>query len=205
MFLEWFGAQSKFTKSWQEMEKGELCECLQAFYAAARKQDGSEFKVTSLRSIRSAIDRHSKQAPYNKLWSLIADPAFEKANKVLNAICEKHTREGKIGTVVHKPPISREQLEKLFESGQLGNSDVMLYFGKLGRENISKLSKKMLVLRSTPQGRRFFELRREALVSTKNHQGGLDDNIDEADGKMFEVSDSPRCPVKTLESLLEES
>ena len=216
MFLEWFGAQSKFTKPWQEMEKGELCECLQVFYAAARKQDGSEFKVTSLRSIRSAIDRHLKQAPYNKPWSLIADPAFEKANKVLNAICKKHTREGKIGTVVHKPPITREQLEKLFESGQLGNSDsknprqlmqtawfyVMLYFGKRGRENMSKLSKKMVVLRSTPQGRRYFELRREALVSTKNHQGGLDDNIDEADGKMFEVSDSPRCPVKTLESLL---
>ena len=204
MFLEWFGAQSKFTKPWQEMEKGELCECLQVFCAAARKQDGSEFKVTSLRSIRSAIDRHLKQAPYNKPWSLIADPAFEKANKVLNAICKKHTRKGKIGT-----------LEKLFESGQLGNSDsknprqlmqtawfyVMLYFGKRGRENISKLSKKMLVLRSTPQGRRYFELRREALVSTKNHRGGVDDNyIDEADGKMFEVSDSPRCPVKTLES-----
>ena len=79
---------------------------------------------------------------------------------------------------------------------------VILYFGKWGRENISKLSKKMLVLRSTPQGRRYFELRRKAFVSTKNHQGGPDDNIDEADGKMFEVSDSPRCPVKTLESLL---
>ena len=89
-------------------------------------------------------------------------------------------------TVVYKPPITREQLEKLFESGQLGNSDsknsrqlmqtawfyVMLYFGKRGRENISKLSKKMLVLCSTPQGRRYFELRREALVSTKNPQGG---------------------------------
>ena len=97
----------------------------------------------------------------------------------------KHTREGKIGTVVHKPPITREQLEKLFESGQLGNSDsknprqlmqtawfyVMLYFGKRGRENISKLSKKMLVLRSTPQGRRYFELRCEALVSTNGIRG----------------------------------
>lgn len=47
----------------------------------------------------------------------------------------------------------------------------------------------MFILRQTPQGRRYFELQREfsgAVLSTKNHQGGLNDNTDEADGKMFE-------------------
>ncbi|XP_028390782.1 uncharacterized protein LOC114515682 [Dendronephthya gigantea] len=214
VFLEWFAAQSKFTTPMEQMAKDELCQCLQIFYAAARQRDGSEFKVTTLRNIRSAIDRHLKQAPNNKPWSIIADPAFEKANKTLNAICKKQTREGKVGAIVHKAAITPEQLEKLYESGQLGNSDsqnprqlmqtawfyITLYFGKRGRENLGKLTKQMLVLRSTTQGRRYF--RREALISTKNHQGGLNDNIDEADGKMFEVPNSPRCPVKTVENLM---
>ena len=32
-------------------------------------------------------------------------------------------REGKIGTVVHKNPITTEQMQELFASGQLGDAD----------------------------------------------------------------------------------
>ena len=56
-----------------------------------------------------------------------------------------------------------------------------------------------------PQDRRYFELRREflgAVLSTKNHQGGVNDNTDEADAKMFEVRGSPRCPVQTMQNFL---
>ena len=60
----------------------------------------------------------------------------------------------------------------------------------------------MLVLRTTPQGRRFYELRRDALMSTINHQSGLNDSIDESDGKIFELNNSSRCPVKTIENFL---
>ena len=58
----------------------------------------------------------------------------------------------------------------------------------------------MLVLQSTLQGRRYYEFR--SPFASKNHQGGLTDNPDESDGKMFEVPYSKRCPVKTLESFL---
>ena len=68
-------------------------------------------------------------------------------------------------------------------------------------ENQRKLTKEMLVLQTTPQGRRYYELRRDALLSTKNHQGGLNDPTDESDGKMFEVINS-LCPVKTIENFL---
>ena len=56
----------------------------------------------------------------------------------------------------------------------------------------------MLVLQTTPQARRFCELRRDALMSTENHQGGLNDSTDESDGKIFEVNNSSRCRVKQL-------
>ena len=77
---------------------------------------------------------------------------------------------------------------------------IAFYFGKRGRENQRKLTSDMLVLRSTPQGRRYYEFRSN--FASKNHQGGLTYNPDESDGKMFEVPNSKRCPVKTLESFL---
>ena len=77
---------------------------------------------------------------------------------------------------------------------------ITFYFGERGRENQRKLTSDMLVLRSTPQGRRYYEFCNP--FASKNHQGGLTDNPDESDGKMFEVPNSKRCPVKTLENLL---
>ena len=63
----------------------------------------------------------------------------------------------------------------------------------------------MLVLRTTPDGRHFFEINREvagALPSTKNHQGGIRDEEDESNGKMFDCPGSERCPVKTVKNYL---
>jgi len=39
-------------------------------------------------------------------------------------------------------------------------------------------------------------------MSTKNHQGRLNDSTDESDGKMFEAINSSRCPVRTIENFL---
>lgn len=37
-------------------------------------------------------------------------------------------------------------------------------------------------------------------MASKNHQGGLSDNTDESEGKMFEVVNSTRCPVNTVQN-----
>ena len=39
------------------MSKQELNDCLKSFYTSARKQDGSYYKTSSMKSIRAAIDR----------------------------------------------------------------------------------------------------------------------------------------------------
>ena len=127
---------------------------MQVFYASVRqkKKNGSEFKVSSLRAIRGAIDRYLKQPPHNKPWSIIGDSEFAKANQTLNAICKNMMKEGKVGPVVHKNPITSEQMQELFTSGQLGDANtndpsqllrtawfyLTLYFGKRGREKSAK-------------------------------------------------------------------
>ena len=76
-----------------------------------------EAKVYSLRTIRGAIDRYLMQPPHNKPWSIIGDSDFAKANQTLNAICKNMMKEGKVGSVVHKNPITSEQMQELFASG----------------------------------------------------------------------------------------
>ena len=158
---------------------------MQRFYVSVRQTNGEPFKVSSLKAIRAAIDRYLKQAPINKPGSIVGDYEFKKANDTLNAACKNLMKEGKVRPVVHKTSITSEQLQKLFESGQLGNADTKdpkqlqqtalfytyLYFGRRGRENQRSLTPKMFILRQTPQGRRYFELRRDfpgTVLSTKN-------------------------------------
>ena len=63
----------------------------------------------------------------------------------------------------------------------------------------------MLVLRTTPIGRRYYEIDRSVsgtLPSTKNHQGCLKDKKEESHAKIFECPGSPRCPVETVKNYL---
>ena len=201
------------------MNKEELNACLKSFYTSARKQDGQFYKASSLKAIRAAIDRYLRMAPHSKQFSIVADPAFTEANKILDAFVKELRRSGKISGVVHKKAISKQQVEKLFQSGELGPADTKdpaqlqrtawfylgVYFGRRGRENQRDMKPAMLALRATPQGEEYFELNREfpgSLPATKNHQGGLSDVEDESDAKIFAVPESAKCPVKTIKNYL---
>ena len=127
----------------------ELNACLKSFYTSARKQDGSFYKKTSLKSIRSAIDRFLRSPPRSKQFSTTSHAAFTEANKVLDAFVKDLRKSGKIAGLVHKKAISKQQIQKLFDWGELGLADTKnpaqpqrtfwfyleLFFGRRGREN----------------------------------------------------------------------
>ncbi|XP_028416817.1 uncharacterized protein LOC114541025 [Dendronephthya gigantea] len=219
IFKEWFASQDKLSTPIEEQSKAELNEYLQLFYACVWQKNETCFKVSSLKAIRAALNRYLRQQPNNKPWSIVGNPEVSLANKTLNAICVNMMKEGKISSVTHKNPITKEQLQQLFKTGKLGKAKttnlsqilrtawfyVTLYFGKRGRENQRKLLKQMLVLWETPGKGKYYELQKDlpgTMLAKKNHQGGPDDSADESDGKMFETPDSLRCPVKTLENYL---
>ena len=171
-----------------------------------------------MKSIRAAIERFLRSPTYNKSFSIIADAAFTEANKVLDAFVKYLRKTGKIAGIVHKKPISKEQMKRLFDSGELGPANMNpaqlqrtawlhlgLFFGRRGQENQRQLTPKMLSLRKTPQGVEYYELNRShpgSLPATKNHQEGLGDAEDESDAKIFSVPCSERCPVKTIKNYL---
>ena len=52
------------------MSKQELIDCLKFFYTSARKQDGSYYKTSSMKSIRAAIDRFLRSPSHCKQFSI---------------------------------------------------------------------------------------------------------------------------------------
>ena len=193
--------------------------CLSKFYLSARKQDGSHYKKTSLLSIRAALDRYLRSPPLSKKFSICDGIQFNEANKALNSYLKHLASSGKIAGTIHKNPLTAEVIQKFFESGELTSADtkiprallqttwfyVSLYFGKRGRENQSRMKKSMLRLAVTAAGEEYFELNKEepgAVLSTKNHTGGLEGTEDHADGKIFSSPGSKRCPVQTIKSYL---
>jgi len=72
--------------------------------------------------------------------------------------------------VVHKKPITKQQIQRLYECGELGSANstqnpaqlqrtawfyLVLYFGQRGRENQRQMKSTMLVFRKTPQGKEY--------------------------------------------------
>ena len=90
------------------MNKEELNACLKSFYTSARKQDGQFYKSSSLKAIRAAIDGYLRTPPHYKHFSIVADPAFTEANKILDAFVKVLRKSGKISGVVHKKAISKQ-------------------------------------------------------------------------------------------------
>ncbi|KAL9982412.1 hypothetical protein ACROYT_G004450 [Oculina patagonica] len=217
IFNDWLASPggAKFPKPIEEMSKEELNTCLKCFYTSARKQDGSYYKASSLKSIRAAIDRHLRSAPHNKPFSVISDAAFTEANKVLGAFVKDLKMSGKIEDIVHKKAITKEQVRRLFDSGQLGPADsndpaqlqrtawfyVALFFGRRGRENQRLLKRDMLVLGKTPQGIEYYELNRQMPGSLPSAISS-DDGEEESEAKIFAVPGSARCPVNTIKNYL---
>ena len=102
-----------------------------------------------MKSIRAAIDRLLRSSPnLNKPLSIISDAVFTEANKVLDAFVKDLRKTGKIAGVVHKKAVSKDQIERLIESGELGPADsqipaqlqrtawlyLTLFIGRRGRE-----------------------------------------------------------------------
>ena len=92
------------------MTKEELNTCLKVFYTSARQVDGTYYKKNTMKSIRAAVDRFLRTPPNNKPFSIIGDPVFTEANSVLDAFVKELRKTGKIAGLVHKKPITQEQI-----------------------------------------------------------------------------------------------
>ena len=109
--------QTGFDRNIESMSKSQLNKCLKSFYVFAREQDRSFFKKTSMKSIRGSIDRYLR-GKAGKSFSVVGDPAFHEANKVVDSFLKDLPKTGKIAGILHKKPMTADQLRYLLEQFQ---------------------------------------------------------------------------------------
>ena len=73
---------------------------------------------------RAAIDRFLR-VEHNKPFSTDGNPVFSEADLVLDSFVKDLRKTVKIGWIVNKKSIIEDQLQHLFETGELGQADSM--------------------------------------------------------------------------------
>lgn len=179
------------------MDDNELDLTLRQFYAEVQNKSGEDYSRSALLGFRYTIERHLNGPPFNRGLKLSKNPAFARSNQMLDARLKKLKRDGK-EDVNHKPPIEKEDLQKLKSGTVLLPSNPLgllrnvwfhssLYWCRRGREGLRSLTKTSFAFQTDGSGRRYATMSHEEL--TKNHPGGLKDiQSFEKLGRMYESS-----------------
>ena len=198
MAKELFADYVKEKKLREPKEKKELAQTLKTFYVEGRKKDGSSY------SLRFGLNRHFKST---RGIDIMNDVEFNKANKVFTAQCVQLKKDGQ-AKVQHKPPILKDDLKKLYESGVF-NSDhpkmllnkvffaIMLCFCRYGRQNLRQLKKAAFKVHTDATGAKFVSKVCDKL--TKNHR----EDDEAGEGGVMYATEGVWCPVASFEQYLQ--
>lgn len=182
-----------------ECSREEIERCFEKnFCVGARKTNGERFKKTALQNIRYGLKRYLKE---KSGIDIISDPDFHGSNEVFKAVSTDLKRRG-LGNIVHHPPISENDLKKLYS----GNTpvfdtatpyglqkkvwfEIMLYLCRRGRENIRSMTKDTFRIGKDDTGRQYVYQFIDEL--DKNHRADTGGSVTE--GRMYEipVSETP--------------
>ncbi|XP_062607914.1 uncharacterized protein LOC134269726 [Saccostrea cucullata] len=185
----------------ESFDNEKLDELLSKFYLEMRNRDGEMYKKTTLLSYRQGLQRHLEKTRTD--IDILKGTDFKKSARAFKCMTKELKRQGR-AAIDHHPPISDEHLEVIYEhlTQNLEDAkmlqykvflDIMLHFGRRGRENLSSLTRKdFAVMRG--EGNQLFVYKTKD-EKTKNHQ---DDSEKSSDGRMYEIKDSDRCPVRSF-------
>ncbi|XP_070546513.1 uncharacterized protein [Ptychodera flava] len=191
--------------NFEDLPIDQLAELLREFYASARKQDGESYGKSSLSGLRASIHRHITGPPYHRKINIMHDREFQVANYVFRGVVKTMKKDGK-DTTTHKAPISCGDLKTLSMSPVLSIAhnvglqrkvwfDLMLHFGRRGREGLRSLTKSSFAIERDDIGQRYVKYTFNEKV--KNHAGNADDNYT-CHARMYATS-TDRCPVASFE------
>ena len=132
------------SNDFESFSPSELDTFLGKFYAEARNRNGELYKKSSLTTMRFGLSRHIINALD---IDIMKDLRFKNSNTIFKAVSKDLKRQG-LGSVDHYPPIEVVDLQKSYLNLDLYSvkslqrkvfMDIMLYFGRRGRENLREL------------------------------------------------------------------
>ena len=171
-------------ETFENFTNEELDDIVGKFYVEVRQENGDKYQRSSLFSIRYGLNRHLS---LSRNVDIMKDTAFQVSQKLFTAVTKDLKREGK-GAVTHYPPIEETDLRKMYDYFNVNDNiklqqkvfvDVMLYFGRRGRENIHDLKICDFAATTDSDGQVYIYLTK--VEQTKNHQ----DDPNSAQGRMY--------------------
>lgn len=162
-----------------------LNDVLEKFYAAARKVDGTFYKLSALKGIRFGLSRHFQK---EMAIDIIKNDKFKKANDMFKAVTVKLKRKG-LGSIEHTQSLDEEDLQKLYGSVAMDTKtpcglqnkvwfDIMFFLCRRGRENLRAMNKTTFEIGKDSKGREYVYQRTDEL--DKNHREVTDSSVTEA-------------------------
>ena len=185
IFREYLAEKAQ-SNDFESFSPSELDTFLEKFYEEARNRNGKLYKKSSLTTMRFGLSRHINNALD---IDIMKDLRFKNSNTIFKAVSKDLKRQG-LGSVDHYPPVEVVDLQKAYFNLDLYSAkslqrkvfmDIMLYFGRRGRENLRELKITDLALTTDADGLRYIYLKKDEL--TKNHQ----EETNTADSRMYEV------------------
>ena len=142
-----------------------LAALLRRFYAEARTLKGLPYSRPAMISIRSAIQRHLIQPPFNRTISIISDREFKPANLVFTGRLKVNREEGN-DTTKHKDVIEPGDIARLYDTDTLSNLspqalqnkvffEISLHFARRAKEGMRDLKKSSFAILTDDQGKRY--------------------------------------------------
>ena len=150
-FSEWLVSRS-LPGEFEELPVDNFADILRQFYAEVRNRKGEPYGKSALINLRASIQRHISSPPYNRTLNIMKDRDFIPANHVLQGVLKTNRLQGRDKTQ-HKKPLEAEDMSRIDEVLDLSSPtglqmrvfvDIMMHFGRRGREGLRDLKKRQL-------------------------------------------------------------
>ena len=193
------------TSTLENVQPEELDKLLGEFMICVRKekpdQDGSiEYEPSTLRGMLGSYERHLKEMHYGH--SLISSPLFHYTREMLKSKSKDLKKKGKGNKSSKSSGMTDDEIEKLWSSGALGDSNPRslvhtvwwnntMHFGMRGVKENYNLCWGDITEKVSTDGRAYLEHNER---QTKMRSGAIPDTK-ACPSQMWEIPSSPKCPV----------
>ncbi|XP_063436822.1 uncharacterized protein LOC134718258 [Mytilus trossulus] len=173
----------------ESYDDAQLDDVLSKFYMEIRNKNGEMYKKTTMQSYRQGLQRHLSKT---RDVDILKGDNLKKSKKAFQCMTKELKRLG-LAAVEHYPAIADADMEKMYmffckdlESPKMLQYkvfvDIMIHFGRRGKENLVTLTRQDFAVQPDTEGTLYVYKTHDEL--TKNHQT---DSEKSSDGKMYEI------------------
>jgi hypothetical protein len=198
-FVKWLAETQNERRDLIQIPAASMDVYVGAFLMAIKKESGDDYEPTTLVSFHRGIARRLTELQYG--YDIVKDPQFQTSNKVLGAMKRQLKQLGKGNRPNKADPLSAQDEERLWQTGQLGlNTPESLYntvwyyntklFGFRGSHESRQLLWGDIQLKKDESGEYLIFNERETKTRTGNTT-----HLRPFAPKIFATYNEDRCPI----------